>query len=332
VSTALLTGISGQTGSYLCEQLLEQGWRVVGIVRDADDLRPALQERSPQAELLTGDLTDDARMRSIVLEVEPDAIFNLGGISSVAASWSDPGTTARVTGVGGASMLAAAAELRERTGRRVGFVQASSAEMFGEAADIPQTEQTVVRPVNPYGAAKAYVHHLVGVYRGAGLEASSVILYNHESPRRPESFVTRKITMGVARIAHGLAEDLVLGSLESQRDWGWAPDYARALALAAVGEPGDYIVATGEVHTVGDFVEAAFAAAGIDNWQERVKVDQRFVRPREAPTLVGDAGHIRDTLGWVPSVGFDELVQRMVAHDLELVAGSPTPPQAERLE
>lgn len=332
MSTALLTGISGQTGSYLCEQLLEQGWRVTGIVRDADDLTPTLQERSPAAELFTADLADSAQIRRIVLDVEPDAVFNLGGVSSVAASWTDPETTARVTGLGGASMLAAAAELRARTGRRVGFVQASSAEIFGEADDIPQDEQTRVRPVNPYGAAKAYVHHLVGVYRGDGLEASSVILYNHESPRRPEAFVTRKITMGAARIALGLADELVLGSLDSERDWGWAPDYARALALVAVGEPDDYIVATGEVHTVGDFVAEAFAAAGIDDWRGRVRRDERFVRPREAPTLVGDAGRIRRRLGWEPSTGFSEIVRRMVAHDLALLGASPMSAEAERLE
>jgi GDPmannose 4,6-dehydratase len=320
VSTALITGITGQTGSYLCEQLLEQGWRVVGMVRDADDLEQELHERSPQAELVHGDLADPASLRSAVFDTTPDAIFNLGGISSVAQSWEQPDATARITGGGAATLLGLAHELQQEVGRAVSFVQASSAEMFGNAADQPQTESTRINPVSPYGAAKAWAHHLVGVYRGVGLAASSCILYNHESPRRPETFVTRKITAGAARIALGLERELVLGNLDAQRDWGWAPDYARALTLAA-STPGDYVIATGQAHTVHDFVAAAFAAAGIDDWEGHVRQDPRFVRPVDAHALVGDSGHARATLGWSPTVEFDDIVRRMVEHDLERLRG-----------
>jgi GDPmannose 4,6-dehydratase len=315
VSTALITGITGQTGSYLCEQLLEQGWRVVGMVRDADDLEQELHERSPQAELVHGDLADVDSMRSAVFDTRPDAIFNLGGISSVAQSWELPDATARITGGGAASLLGLAWELQQQSGTSVSFVQASSAEMFGNALDQPQSESTRINPVSPYGAAKAWAHHLVGVYRGVGLAASSCILYNHESPRRPETFVTRKITAGVARIARGLSTELVLGNLDVERDWGWAPDYARALSLA-VGIPGDYVIASGTAHTVREFVAAAFSAAGIDDWEHHVKQDPRFMRPSDAKTLVGDSRHAREVLGWSPTVDFAEIVRRMVENDL----------------
>jgi GDPmannose 4,6-dehydratase len=315
VSTALITGITGQTGSYLCEQLIAANWRVVGMVRDADDLEQELHERSPQAELVHGDLADHESMRAVVETVQPDAIFNLGGISSVAQSWEQPEATARITGGGAASLLGLAWKLQQDAGRPVSFVQASSAEMFGNSIDRPQTEQSRIQPLNPYGAAKAWAHHLVGVYREVGLNASSCILYNHESPRRPEAFVTRKITTGVARIVRGLDTHIALGNLDAERDWGWAPDYARALILAA-GKPGDYIVATGVAHTVRDFVAAAFSAAGIDDWQNYVTVDPRFVRPTDAQALVGDPTRANDVLGWQPTVEFADIVRAMVEADL----------------
>jgi GDPmannose 4,6-dehydratase len=315
VSTALITGITGQTGSYLCEQLIAANWRVVGMVRDADDLEQELHERSPQAELVHGDLADHESMRAVVETVQPDAIFNLGGISSVAQSWEQPEATARITGGGAASLLGLAWKLQQDAGRPVSFVQASSAEMFGNSIDRPQTEQSRIQPLNPYGAAKAWAHHLVGVYREVGLNASSCILYNHESPRRPEAFVTRKITTGVARIARGLDTHIALGNLDAERDWGWAPDYARALILAA-GKPGDYIVATGVAHTVRDFVAAAFSAAGIDDWQPYVTVDPRFVRPTDAQALVGDPTRAKAVLGWQPTVEFADIVRAMVEADL----------------
>ena len=313
--TALITGITGQTGGYLCDQLLEAGWDVHGIVRDADELEPEFHRRSPGALLHTGDLASGDGMRAIVAAVAPDAIFNLGGLSSVAQSWRQPELTGLVTGLGVASLLDAAWTLRESSGRRVSFVQASSAEIFGHATEIPQNESTPIRPTNPYGAAKAYAHHLVGVYRGLGLEASSCILYNHESPRRPETFVTRKITAGVARIAAGAADHITLGNLDATRDWGWAPDYAAAMILAASSEPGDYVIATGEPRTVRDFVAAAFAAVGIDDWEPYVRQDPEFMRPSDAPALVGDPAHARAVLGWSPTVPFAEIVRRMVEND-----------------
>jgi len=316
VPLALVTGITGQTGSYLAEHLLGEGWDVHGIVRDFDDAREELALHAPAATLHTGDLTDGARMAELVARTEPDAVFNLGGISSVAQSWSQPLQTASITGLGVVALLDAAWQLRERVGRRVSFVQASSAEMFGNASELPQTENTPIRPVNPYGAAKAYAHHLVGVYRGRGLEATSCILYNHESPRRPDAFVTRKITKGVAAIATGAATELVLGNLDAVRDWGWAPDYANALAKAATSTPGEYIIATGEAHTVREFVAAAFAAVGITDWEPLVGQDPAFMRPSDAAALVGDSSRARAALDWAPTKSFAEMVAAMVENDI----------------
>jgi GDPmannose 4,6-dehydratase len=252
--------------------------------------------------------------------VAPDEIYNLGGISSVALSWQEPGLTAQVSGVAPGHVLKAAHDLQERSGTAVRVVQASSAEIFGAAEQVPQTEDTPVAPVTPYGAAKAYAHHLVGVWRARGLHASSCILYNHESPRRPEAFVTRKITAGAARIARGLQGELSLGNLDARRDWGWAPDYVRAMRLAARSDaPGTYVIATGVAHSVRDFVAAAFQAAGVGDWEERVVLDARFARPSDAPVQVGDPSRARDALGWAPTVGFEEIVARMVRHDLDLV-------------
>jgi GDPmannose 4,6-dehydratase len=313
---ALVTGITGQTGGYLAELLIANDWAVHGVVRDADDAEASFVDRSPQARLHSGDLADSDLMKQIVAEVRPDAIFNLGGISSVAYSWDHPQETGAITGLGVASLLDGAMALRGATGRRVSFVQASSAEIFGTSSEQPQTELTPIRPVNPYGAAKAYAHLLVGVYRGLGLEASSCILYNHESPRRPLEFVTRKITREVALISLGRSNRLELGNLDAVRDWGWAPDYARALYLAAVGDPGDYIIASGVGHTVRDFVAAAFAAAGIDEWSDLVYQNPQFMRPVDATALVGDPSRARDILGWVPEVSFDEMVRVMVESDI----------------
>jgi len=317
--TALITGITGQTGSYLCEELVADGWSVHGMVRDSDDLEADLHSRCPSAVLHHGDLADTALLGRLVGDIRPDAIFNLGGLTSVGLSWEQPDLTARITGLAVATLLEAAAAVQAERGSAVSFVQASSAEMFGNATDVPQTERTSIAPVNPYGAAKAYAHHLVGVYRGTGLAATSCILYNHESPRRPPAFVTRKITAGVARIARGMSDSLVLGNLDAERDWGWAPDYAHALALAASGQPGDYIVATGVPHTVRDFVAAAFSAVGIEDWAPLVRQDAAFMRPQDAPTLVGDAAKARRVLGWEPTLGFDAIVSAMVEADLELL-------------
>ena len=321
--TALVTGITGQTGSYLSDLLLADGWTVHGMVRDADDLESEFRLRSPGAQLHNGELADADSLRRVIAETRPTAIFNLGGLTSVAQSFDEPDLTARITGVAVAVLLDAALSLSRETGEEVSFVQASSAEMFGNATEVPQTETTPIRPVSPYGAAKAYGHHLVGVYRGLGLRATSCILYNHESPRRPPQFVTRKITSSVARIAAGLDHELVLGNLDASRDWGWAPDYAAALALAATGDPGDYVISTGVAHTVREFVEAAFTAAGIDDWQPLVRQDAAFMRPSDAPTLVGDPSLAHRVLGWSPTVGFADMVGRMVAADTAILARTP---------
>ncbi|MBF4463349.1 MULTISPECIES: GDP-mannose 4,6-dehydratase [unclassified Rathayibacter] len=315
---ALVTGASGQDGGYLVERLLADGWDVSALVRgdDAAALPGAVRAFS-------GDLRDPAGLERIVAEAAPDTVFHLAGLSSVALSWQEPVLTAEVTGTAVAALLEATLALQESSGRQVRFVQASSSEIFGAATENPQTEATPLRPVSPYGAAKAFAHHLVAVYRGRGLHASSGILYNHESPRRPTSFVTRKITAGAAMIAAGTRSSLSLGTLDARRDWGWAPDYVDALVRASrADEPGDYVVATGVAHSVREFVAAAFAAAGIAEWERFVELDPRFARPVDAPEMRGDASRAREVLGWAPTVGFEEIVARMVEHDLELARRS----------
>ncbi len=316
---ALITGVTGQDGSYLAERLLTDEWEVHALVRgvSADGEHPV----DPRVVRHVGDLTDTRSVGHVMGTVSPDLVVNLAAISSVAASWEEPVATAEINGVAVVSLLDAAWRLQETEGKPVRFVQASSAEIFGAASDVPQNESTAIRPVSPYGAAKALAHHAVGVYRARGLFAASGILYNHESPRRPASFVTRKITQGVARVAAGLEDSLSLGNLDAVRDWGWAPDYVDALLrIGAADRPNDYVVATGVAHTVRDFVAAAFAAAGIDDWEPVVRVDERFVRPNDAPEMRGDASRIKADLGWAPTIGFDEIVARMVRHDLQQIA------------
>jgi len=317
---AFITGVSGQDGSYLAERLLEDGWDLHALVRSAsaEDENPL----DPAITVHEGDLDSPGPLTGLIDGVEPDVVFNLAGISSVAKSWDEPALTGRVTGQSVAVMLDAAWRTQERLGRPVRFVQASSAEIFGASDDVPQTERTAIRPTSPYGAAKAFAHHLVGVYRGRGLPASAAVLYNHESPRRPLAFVTRKITAGVAAIAAGRSDSLSLGNLDAQRDWGWAPDYVDALVrMAASDRPEDYIVATGVAHTVREFVGAAFAAAGIDDWEHLVTIDPRFARPVDAPLSVGDPSRIRDDLGWTPTLDFEGIVARMVENDRRLLEG-----------
>jgi GDPmannose 4,6-dehydratase len=315
VSSVLVTGITGQDGGYLAEQLLAEGSTVHGLVHRGDPQVAALLARSPEVVLHEGDLTDEESLARVVAAADPDEVYNLAGISSVALSWEKPVLTADVTALGVARLLAAVHEHQERTGRRVRFVQASSAEVFGDAEQAPQDERTPLRPTSPYGVAKVFAHHLVGVYRTQGLHAVSAILYNHESPRRPETFVTRKITRTVARIARGLEAELVLGNLDARRDWGWAPDYVDALVRAArASRADDFVVATGEAHSVREFALAAFARVGITD--PPLRVDPALVRPGDPPLLVGDATKARTVLGWAPTVGFDELVGRMVDADL----------------
>jgi len=319
----LVTGTSGQDGSYLCERLLAEGCEVHGLTHGLPQpgtLAPGRGLSEADQERIiwhSGDLVDPVQVGDLVAEIAPSAIYNLAGISSVAQSWEMPRITALVTGVGAITLFEAALKLQERTSTPVRVVQASSAEIFGSPSEVPQTERTPISPVSPYGAAKAFAHHMAGAFRSRGLHVATVILYNHESPRRPPAFVTRKITSTVAAIAVGKAERLSLGNLDARRDWGWAPDYVDAMVRAARHDvPGDYIVATGESHSVREFVAAAFERAGIMDWQERVEVDPAFVRPVDPAEQLGDSSLARRELGWRPTVDFAEIVGRMVDADL----------------
>ena len=323
MATALITGITGQDGGYLVERLLAEHCVVHGLIHDGDPGRPELLRRSPSVVLHSGDLRDEASLARVVAETDPDEVYNLAGISSVAFSWEQPVLTADITALGAARLLEQVWQHQERRGTPVAFLQASSAEIFGDADRVPQDEATPIRPTNPYGASKAFAHQLVEVYRARGLAAVSCVLYNHESPRRPPTFVTRKITRAAARISRGLEQELVLGNLDARRDWGWAPDYVDAMVRAVRhADPQDYVVATGQAHSVRDFVAAAFLRAGIDDWERHVRVDDAFVRPTDAALQVGDAGRARAALGWEPTVGFAELVGRMVDADLQGDAAS----------
>jgi GDPmannose 4,6-dehydratase len=313
VRAALVTGITGQDGGYLAEQLLAGGTAVHGLVRRGED-PPAHLAGCTLHEV---DVLDGAALTAAVRDVAPDEVYNLVGLTSVAQSWRDPVLAAELNGVVVARLLDALWSLQEDTGRRVRLLQASSAEIFAGATSAPQDEGTPLSPRSPYGASKAFAHSLVQVFRGRGLHAVNAILYNHESPRRPATFVTRKITSTAAAIAAGTASELVLGNLDARRDWGWAPEYVDAMVRALRhDEPDDYVVATGTAHTVAEFVEAAFSRAGVPDWERYVRVDPEFVRPVDAVELAGRADKAREVLGWSPRVGFAELVGRMVDADL----------------
>jgi GDPmannose 4,6-dehydratase len=320
VTRAFITGIGGQDGHYLAQRLLTDGVEVHALAHEAEPLPD-----EPGTVLHPGDLTAVDDVRRLVLDLAPDEIYNLAAVSSVALSWQSPDTTGLVNGTAAVALLESAHQVQRAIDRPVRFVQASSAEIFGQPATTPQDETTPLRPVNPYGAAKAYAHLMTSVYRTRGLHAVSVVLFNHESPRRPPQFVTRKITSTVAAIARGEADRIVLGNLDARRDWGWAPDYVDAMVRAARHEtPADYVIATGVSHSVRDFVGAAFARAGIDRWEHLVAVDPALVRPAEATELVGDSARAHDQLQWSPTVGFDEVVARMVDADLAQPSSSPS--------
>lgn len=321
VRRAFVTGITGQDGSYLVEQLLDGGTEVHGLVRPGHPAGAASSPDHPAAHLHVGDLDDTAGLARVLDEVEPDEVYNLAGISSVAQSWQEPTRTAQLSGLAVAALLDAAFRLQERRGSQVSFIQASSAEMFGDPDRAPQDESTTIHPLSPYGAAKAFAHHLTGVYRSRGLHAVGCILFNHESPRRPTTFVTRKITVAAARIGIEGSGTIRLGNLDSRRDWGWAPDYVDAMVRAArrpVAE--DFVLATGQTHSVREFAEVALRRAGVgDDWAQHVEVDPQLIRPLDAPVLVGDASKAARLLGWRSTVGFEEVVARMVDNDLELL-------------
>lgn len=312
MSIALITGVTGQDGTYLSRALLADGVEVHGIVRPGSS-------RTVESGVVVhdGDVLDDRMLTELVAQLQPDELYHLAGQTSVAASWADPVGTVLQTGAPTAALLHAVAESSADTR----FVLASSAEIFGRAP-APQNETTPIAPLSPYGSAKALAHHLVGGYRERGVHASSCILYNHESPLRPERFVTRKITVGAARIARGLQDSITLGNLDAARDWGWAPDVVAALRLAAAHPaPGDYVIGTGELHTVREFVAEAFSAAEIGDWEDRVVFDESLLRPVDPPVQLADSTKARSELGWEPNVTFTEIVNRMVEHDMRLLEG-----------
>ncbi|MBH25149.1 MAG: GDP-mannose 4,6-dehydratase [Myxococcales bacterium] len=322
---ALITGITGQDGSFLAELLLARGYEVWGLIRKAslfntqriDHLYQDPHAKDVRLHLRYGDVTDGASLLRLVQEARPDEVYHLAAQSHVQASFQLPELTAEVTGLGTVRLLEA---LRQAgLAQQARFYQASTSELFGDAATSPQDEETPIRPCSPYGAAKAYAFHIVRTYREAyGMFAVNGILFNHESERRGETFVTRKITRAVGRIACGLQERLYLGNLDAERDWGFAGDYVEAMALMLQApEPVDLVIATGQRRSVREFAALAFERVGLD-WEEHVEIDPRYLRPAEVNTLVGDASRARELLGWRPRLEFEALVARMVDADLAL--------------
>jgi GDPmannose 4,6-dehydratase len=308
---ALVTGIGGQDGSYLAELLLGHGYEVFGTVLGS----PEAVQRG--AELIELDLADGEAVAAAIRKLRPDETYHLASVSFVPASWEDPVGTSAFAAAAPAALLEALR--REQPQGR--FFNAASAEMFGRPREKPQTEETPIAPITPYGAGKAFAHFLTGAFRRKyGLHASSAILFNHESPRRPEQFLTRKVSRSAAAISLGLEQVLRLGDLSAQRDWGYAGDYVKAMwEMLQADEPDDYVIATGEAHTVEEFVAAAFEHVGLD-WRDYVRYDESLARgPTESPVLVGDASKARDQLGWKAEVRFRNLVQLMVDSDVELL-------------
>jgi len=323
---ALITGITGQDGSYLAELLLAKGYKVHGVVHRTssfatgriDHLRKGF-ERDPELQLHYGDLGDATGLRRILGQSMPDEVYNLAAQSHVRISFDQPEYTADVVGLGALRLLEAIRDHNKRVGRSVRFYQAGSSEMFGQAAEVPQNERTPFHPRSPYACAKVYAYWQTRNYREAyGLFAVNGILFNHESPRRGENFVTRKITRSATRIKLGLQSKLQLGNLEAKRDWGFAADYVEAMWLMMQQEqPDDFVVATGESHSVQEFLELAFDRVKLD-WHKYVELDPRFLRPSEVDVLLGDASKARRILNWQPKVNFQQLVAMMIDSDMEL--------------
>ena len=312
--TALITGITGQDGSYLAEFLLAKDYRVVGMTRrSSTDTNERIAHLRDRIEIIQGDLLDQASLVEALRTTKPTEVYNLAAQSFVPTSWNQPVLTGEFTALGVTRML----EAIRHSDPSIRFYQASSSEMFGKVREVPQTEQTPFYPRSPYGVAKAYGHFLTVNYRESyGLFAVSGILFNHESPRRGLEFVTRKVTDGVARIALGLARELRMGNLDARRDWGFAGDYVRAMWLMLQqDEASDFVVATGEDHSVRDLCEIAFARVGLD-YRDHVVVDEAFYRPAEVDHLTGDATRARTVLGWTPEVNFRFLVEMMVDADV----------------
>jgi GDPmannose 4,6-dehydratase len=318
--SALITGITGQDGLYLAELLLGKGYDVHGLVRGQNNPKRELVRRLlPDVTLHTGDLTDMSSLIRALRESDPDEVYNLGAVSFVAYSWENAHVTTEVTGTGVLTILEALRLHCADEPARVRFYQASSSEMFGKVQEVPQRETTLLWPRSPYGVAKVFGHYMTINYRESyGMHASSGILFNHESPRRGPEFVTRKVSRAVARISLGLQDELVMGNLDAHRDWGFAGDYVEAMWLMLQQEQADdYVIATGETHSIRDYLTAAFGHVGIDDWERYVKQDERFMRPAEVDQLIGDAAKAKAALGWEPRVSFAELVAMMVDADVE---------------
>lgn len=314
---ALITGITGQDGSYMAELLLSRGYEVFGLIRRSsvnhfDRIEPILND----IELVEGDLTDQSSLDSVILHVKPDEVYNLAAQSFVPVSWNQPVLTGDVTGLGVIRVLEAIRKHRPQAK----FLQASSSEMFGKVRETPQTEMTPFYPRSPYGVAKVFGHYITVNYRESyKLFACAAIGFNHESPRRGLEFVTRKVTRQVARIKCGLADKLLMGNLDAKRDWGFAGDYVHAMWLMLQQpEPEDFVLATGETHSIRELLEVAFDAVGLD-WKNHVECDAKLLRPAEVECLCGDSSKARRKLGWKPRLGFAELIQMMVDADLEAV-------------
>jgi GDPmannose 4,6-dehydratase len=325
---ALITGITGQDGSYLAEHLLAEGYEVWGLVRGQSNPRvPRVRRLLQDVRLVSGDLLDQGSLIAAVEQVQPDEVYNLGAISFVPMSWPQAELTAEVTGMGVLRMLEAIrvysgiSAARPAPRGQIRFYQASSSEVFGKVRESPQNEATPFHPRSPYGVAKAYGHFLTQNYRESyGMYAVSGILFNHESPRRGAEFVTRKVSLGAAKIKLGMERKLLLGNRAARRDWGFAGDYVQAMHLMlGQAEPEDYVVGTGVMHSVQELVELAFAAAGLD-WREHVDCDPALIRPAEVDVLCADPSKARSQLGWEPKIQFSELVGMMVESDLKLLS------------
>ncbi|MDA1196485.1 MAG: GDP-mannose 4,6-dehydratase [Nanoarchaeota archaeon] len=312
---ALITGITGQDGSYLAEFLLEKGYKVFGMYRRAStETFERINHIKNKITLISADLTDLSSIINTIKDTQPDEIYHLGAQSFVPASWSQPLLTAEITALGTTRML----EAIKIVNPKIKFYQAGSSEMFGKVQETPQTETTPFYPRSPYGVSKVYAHWITKNYRESfNLFAANGILFNHESPRRGKQFVTKKVTESVAKIKLGLQTDLFLGNLDAKRDWGFAGDYAEAMWLILQhDEPDDFIISTGEMHSVKELCQAAFEHVGL-NWEDHVKIDKKFLRPAEVDLLVGDSTKAKNVLKWEPKVKFKELIQKMVDEDLK---------------
>jgi GDPmannose 4,6-dehydratase len=321
---ALITGITGQDGHYLSEHLLKQGYEVYGLIRgQANPKRATLERTLPDVRIVDGDLLDQASLMNVVQKVQPDEVYNLAAISFVMLSWNQPELTGEITGLGALRVLEAirlstgASASRSKAGHGIKFYQASSSEMFGKVRETPQNENTPFHPRSPYGVAKAYAHYITVNYRESyNIFACNGILFNHESPHRGPEFVTRKITLGAARIKLGLQKELVLGSLEPRRDWGFAGDYVRAMHLMMQQpEPDDYVIGTGQTHQIRECAQVAFERVGLD-WKKYVRSDAQFVRPAEVDVLIADPSKAKKKLGWTTEVSFKQLIEMMTDADL----------------